>query len=521
VGVQAGKSKVRTQLLDSKSATTEPTPPHPTLSPQGGEGFTPFALLETVRAVRRLAAVSTEAAGLGLYPGQKATDALALVPELATAEAEPEADAAALAALAQWCVRYSPAVAADAPDGLFLDITGVDHLWGGETPMLADFRRRLAANGLSFRCAIADTPGAAWALAHFGKDGTVAAPGEQSALLAPLPPAALRLETETWTQIERLGLRQVGQLMAISRGPFARRFGRAALARLDQALGREREALSYLRPPTPWFARLAFAEPISAPEDMARVAYDVAARLCARLETQGQGARRFELCFHRLDGQALPLSIGLALPGRDAGRIAKLFGPKLETVDPGFGIEVVTLTAEAVEPTSGRQARLDQAREATVEEGLAPLVDRLTNRLGEDRVWRAAPLESHVPELAVGRARPLTRATETRVWDRATPRPTRLFRRPEPVESVMALTPDDPPSQFRWRGQVHRVRRAEGPERIGEEWWKGPIEAVGVGHVRDYYRVEDEAGARFWLFRAGLYDDPAAPPKWWMHGLFG
>jgi protein ImuB len=174
-----------------------------------------------------------------------------------------------------------------------------------------------------------------------------------------------------------------------------------------------------------------------------------------------------------------------------------------------------------VEPTSGRQARLDQAREATVEEGLAPLVDRLTNRLGEDRVWRAAPLESHVPELAVGRARPLTRATETRVWDRATPRPTRLFRRPEPVESVMALTPDDPPSQFRWRGQVHRVRRAEGPERIGEEWWKGPIEAVGVGHVRDYYRVEDEAGARFWLFRAGLYDDPAAPPKWWMHGLFG
>jgi len=480
----------------------------------------PFALLETVRAVRRLSAVSLEAARLGLRVGQKATDAMALVPELITAEAEPEADAAALVALADWCVRFSPAVAPDAPDGLFLDVTGVDHLWRGEAEILADFRTRLAANGLPFRCAIADTPGAAWALAHFAADGIIAPPDGQAALLAPLPPAALRLETETWAQVERLGIRQVGQLMSIPRGPFARRFGRAAMARLDQALGREREALTFRRPPNPWFARLAFFEPISAPEDMARVTADVAAKLCARLETEGQGARRFEVCFHRVDGRALPLSIGLSLPGRDPARIAKLFAPKLETVDPGFGIEVVTMMAYDVEPISGRQARLDKAREATVAEGLAPLVDRLTNRLGEDRVWRAVPVESHVPELSVGRARPLAKPTEARPWDRETPRPTRLFRRPEPVDSVIALTPDDPPTQFRWRGQLHRVRRAEGPERIGEEWWKGAIEDVEVGHVRDYYRVEDAEGARFWLFRAGLYD-AKEPPKWWLHGLFG
>ena len=451
---------------------------------------------------------------------------MALVPELATAEAEPDADAAALTALADWCVRFSPAVAPDAPDGLFLDVTGVDHLWNGEARMLGDFRGRLASNGLPFRCAIADTPGAAWALAHFaeahfGKEGAIAPPGEQAPLLAPLPPAALRLDIETWAQIERLGLRQVGQLMAIPRAPFVRRFGRAALMRLDQALGREREALTFRRPPTPWFARLAFAEPISAPEDMARVTRDVAAKLCARLETEGQGARGFEIAFHRVDGKAMPLTIGLSLPGRDSVRIAKLFAPKLETVDPGFGIEVVTLTAHAVEPISERQARLDKAREATVAEGLAPLIDRLTNRLGEDRVWRAVPVESHVPELAMGRARPLARPSTARSWDRGTPRPARLFRRPEPLEAVMALTPDDPPSQFRWRGQVHRVRRAEGPERIGEEWWKGPVEDVRTDHVRDYYRVEDEAGARFWLFRAGLYGDPATPPKWWLHGLFG
>ena len=454
---------------------------------------------------------------------------MALVPDLVTAEAEPGADAAALTALVDWCVRFSPAVAADAPDGLFLDVTGVDHLWGGEPPMLADFRRRLAMGGLPFRCAIADTPGAAWALAHFGEAdrGVIAPPGEQAPLLTPLPPAALRLEAETWTQIERLGLRTVGQLMAIPRAPFGRRFGRAALTRLDQALGREREALTFRRPPTPWFARLAFAEPISAPEDMARVTADVCAKLCARLEAEGQGARRFEICFHRLDGKALPLSVGLALPGRDPVRIAKLIAPKLETVDPGFGIEVVTLAAHDVEPISSRQASLDSARQATVEEGLAPLVDRLTNRLGEARIWRAAPMESHVPELAAARARPLARPqsssakTPPRPWNPAAPRPTRLFRRPEPVEAVMALTPDDPPTQFRWRGQVHRVRRAEGPERIGEEWWKAGIEDASTAHVRDYYRVEDAEGGRFWLFRAGFYGDPQTPPKWWLHGLFG
>jgi protein ImuB len=479
----------------------------------------PFALLETARGVRRLAAVSREAHALGLFAGQKATDAKALVHELATAEAEPEADAEALTALVDWCVRFSPAVAADLPDGLFLDIAGVAHLWGGEFELMVDFQRRAADNGLVFRCAVADTPGAAWALTRYGEDRSLAPSGEQRAWLADLPPAALRLEPEAAAQIERLGLRRLAQLMEIPRGPFARRFGRATMTRLDQAMGREAEALSFRRPPTPWFARLAFAEPISAPEDMARVCTDVTAKLCARLEAEGQGARRFEIAFHRVDGRALPVAVGLALPGRDARRIAKLFAPKLETVDPGFGVEVVTLAALEVEPISGRQGRIDAGRTAAVEEGLAPLVDRLVNRLGEDRVWRARPAESHVPELAAVHARPFARPDDARPWDRQTPRPARLFRRPEPVEDVLAVTPDDPPSRFRWRGQIFRVRRAEGPERIGEEWWKGDIDDVSAEHVRDYYRVEDEDGRRFWLFRAGLYGE--TPPKWWMHGLFG
>ena len=490
-------------------------------APPGGEQQ-PFALVETVRGTRRIAAVSLEAARLKLHPGQKAADAFALVPGLAIAEAEPEADAKALEELAHWCVRFSPAVAIDTPDGLFLDIEGAAHLWGGEAEMMADFRARLLANGLPFRLAIADTPGAAWALAHFGADGRIAPPGGQTGLLASLPPAALRLEAETAAQIERLGLYRLSQLMELPRAPLSRRFGAETLMRLDQALGAASEALRFRRPPTPWFARLAFAEPISAPEDMARVAVDVTAQLCAKLEAKGQGARRFELAYHRLDGQALGVSVRLALAGRDAARIGKLFAPKLETLDPGFGIEVVTLAAHEVEPTAVRQVDLGAhgGGPQTSGDGLAPLVDRLTNRLGEARVWRADASQSHVPELAVVRGKPLSSAPAEPFWPTETPRPVRLFRRPEPVDGVIALTPDDPPSQFRWRGQVHRVRRAEGPERIGEEWWRADIDDVSVGHVRDYYRVEDHDGARFWLFRAGLYE-PQRPAKWWLHGLFG
>lgn len=411
-------------------------------------------------------------------------------------------------------------MAADRPDGLFLDITGVDHLWGGEAEMLADFQGRLAANGLFFRCAVADTPAAARALAHYGRDGTIAAPAAQREALGDLPPAALRLDLDAAAQIERLGFRRLSQLFALPRAPFAKRFGQTVLFRLDQALGRAGEALAYRRPPTPYVERLAFAEPISAPEDLARVAHDAAAKLCVRLEREGKGARRFELFFHRLDGKSPSVAAGLALPGRDAKRIAKLLQPKIEAVDPGFGIEVVTITAAEVETLSGRQTNLAGAAKPSVEEGLSPLIDRLANRLGEDRVWRAAPVESHVPELSVARARPLGPTSDAQGWDPEAPRPVRLFRRPEPLDDVLALTPDDPPRQFRWRGRLHRIARAEGPERIGEEWWTREIEEVRVGHVRDYYRVEDAEGSRFWVFRSGLYE-AGESARWWLHGLFG
>jgi protein ImuB len=481
-------------------------------------GAGPLALIETVKGARRLAAVDKAGRALGLLAGQKATDALALVPNLYMADAEPEADAAALTALVDWSVRFSPAVAADPPDGLFLDISGVAHLWGGEAELIADYRARLARNGIFMRCAVADTPGAAWALAHYGKAAKIIAPPNgQAALLATLPPAALRLEPEAAAQMERLGLRLLSQVLGLPRAPLARRFGQQTLTRIDQAMGRAEEALAFRRPPHPWFARLAFFEPISVLEDLQRVTFDVAARLCERLEREGQGARRFRIAFHRLDGRALPLEVGLALAARDPARIAALFKPKLETIDPGFGIEVVTLEAEEVERVCDRQVRLDAEAEAA--EGLAPLVDRLTNRLGEGRVWKAEPVESHVPELSVRPAAPLA-AGAARAWNPEAPRPLRLFRKPEPLDLVTALTPDDPPRQFQWRRRLHRIARAEGPERIAEEWWRGEIDATSPAHIRDYYRVEDQDGARFWVFREGLYQE-GGEVRWWLHGVFG
>ncbi len=447
--------------------------------------------------------------------GQKAADALALVPDLRLEEAEPDADAADLAKLGDWAARFSPAVAIDPPDGLLLDITGVAHLWGGEAALIDDLRGRLAKAALLTRAAIAETAGAAWALAHFAPEPvTIAAPDETLARLAPLPVQALRLAAEPAAQLGRLGLVTVGRLAGVPRAQIARRFGPAVIVRLDQALGRAPESLAFRRPPTPWLARLTFAEPISVPADLARAAGEAIARLCARLESEGRGARRFEIAFHRLDGAAPTLAAGLALASRDAAAILRLFAPKLERVDPGFGVEVVTLTADGVEAIGARQERLEGGAAADAKDGVAPFVDRLVNRWGTAAVWRAAPHSSHLPERSAVRRPPLAAASASEDWDMGKPRPLRLLRRPEAIE-VVAPVPDDPPVLFRWRRQAHRVRRAEGPERLEREWWRDE-----GGRARDYYRVEDEAGGRFWLFRSGLFGADEAP-SWWLHGFFG
>jgi protein ImuB len=387
-------------------------------------------------------------------------------------------------------------------------------LWGGEPGLLQAMARFMGQWGAPVRLGLADTAGAAWALARYGE--AIAPPGGQAALLADLPVEALRLTPDTAASLRRLGLKIIGQAAALPRAEVARRFEPELLRRLDQALGRAEEALTFRRAPTPWIERRAFFEPLSALDDFARVTGDLAEALCRRLAAAGRGGRRFEAVFHRVDGRAFSLRIGTALPNRTPGRLVKLLAPKLESVDPGFGVEVVTLAAHRVEPLAEQQDRLtaDQADES---EEVAALVDRLSNRLGEARVWRAAPEESHAPERAVARASPAASVTEA--WDPERPRPLRLLRHPELIEA-MAPVPDDPPVVFTWRGVRRRVRRAEGPERIAQEWWRDAAAEPDTDRVRDYYAVEDVDGARFWLFRAGLYAQ-GQPTRWYLHGLFG
>jgi protein ImuB len=478
----------------------------------------PFALTTVEKNARRLTAMNAAAAARGLVVGQALADARARLPELEVAEAEPDADLASLHALAEWAVRFSPAVAPDAPDGLLLDVTGVGHLWGDEDALLADLLGRLARDGITARGAVADTPGAAWALARWGDGAVIAPEGGAAATLRPLPVEALRLADDTAFSLRRLGLTTVEQLLDAPRAPLAKRFGKGLLLRLDQATGAAEEALVFRRPPKPWRDRLAFFEPVSAPEDLLRVTQDLCALACRRLERAGRGARRFELAFHRVDATFVPVRVGTATAARDPVRLARLFAPKLDAVDPGFGVESVTLDAARVEPVAGRQTGLDDPGRETAQEGLAALVDRLTNRLGDAAVWRPAPVQSWVPERAVARAAPLT-PPPPQTWDPDRPRPIRLFKRPEPIEAT-ALLPDDPPVQFEWRGRVRRVRRAEGPERIAQEWWRVAGEEIGADRFRDYYRVEDEDGARFWLFRTGV-PGGAREVVWRLHGVFG
>ena len=466
------------------------------------------ALALTVRAAGgvRLAAVDAGAAALGLRPGQTLAEARALVPDLRTDEHDPAADAQALRALADWCGRYSPWVAPDGADGIALDLTGAAHLFGGETALLAELHRRLRRFGLTARAAIADTLAAAWAVARFG-DAAVVAPGATRAALKPLPVAALRLEAETVAALAQVGLRRIGDLAGLPRAALARRFGPALLQRLDQATGAVAEPFTPLAPAAPWRTRIGFAEPIGTRPDLDAALTRLLAGLCALLAREQRGARALTLACSRVDGSVQHLAIGTARPSRDAAHLFRLFRDRLDAVAPGFGIEEMILAATATDALAPEQAALGSpdARTDAAPCALAELVDRLSVRLGPERVFRLAAVDSHLPERTSAPAPAL--AGGDAGWP-AQPRPVRLLPDPEPVE---ATTEDDaPPAEFRWRRVAHRIVRAEGPERIAPDWWRD-----GAAGTRDYWRVEDDAGRRFWLYRAGA----GAAARWYLHGL--
>lgn len=449
------------------------------------------------------------------------SQAQAMLPDLTVMDADQAADEAGLDSLAAWALQhFSPIAAADPPDGIVIDVAGAAHLHGGEAAMLEKMIARLRGSGVKARIAIADSWGAAHAFARYaqfarGQTCHIAPSGESAAQIRHLPIQALRLPTTMVDQLHRLGFELIDDLAKQPRAPFARRFGPALHLRLDQALGTLAEMIEPLRQPELIEVRRHFAEPISAHETLVRYTGILTAELCETLEARTLGARKLDLIFQRVDNQIEAIRVGMATPVHDAKRLTRLLCDKLETVDPGFGIDVMSLRVPLAEPFARKQLA-----SSLVEEGMADisdLIDTLANRVGEGNIYRWEVIESDVPERSVVRV-PALSPPSGKVWRHEWPRPARLLARPERIETV-ALLPDHPPVAFTWKGVRRKIKHADGPERIFGEWWKRQTEAPAV---RDYFQIEDEAGERFWIYRTGDGEDPATGAHtWFLHGFFG
>ena len=524
-------------------------------------------LVAPAKGGTRIVSLNRAAQRAGLTKDVLLSNARSKVLNLQVRDADPVADSDALRRLALWCLRYTPKVApwdeASGADGLFLDIEGCAHLFGGEERLLADLAARLKAFRLVARMAIADTAGTAWAVAHHSaQDGIIVAAGEEMSVLRTLPLAALRLGEESQRLMHRLGLRRIGAILHQPRAPFAARFQAELLRRLDQALGHAPEPLIPIVEPPVYRAQTCFTEPISAQEHVLLAATRLLEVLARDLERDAVGIRLLRLLLFRVDGEVLSLELGLAAPSRDAQHIAQLIGLRLyrlgNELEADFGFEAAAVHVRNAESLAEHQASLGLHEDGASPKELARLIDRLQQRLGRTAVRQLHPRQSHMPERAV-RARPASpsarllsappspkpamsiqrkqkagRGEEKRqiltpsqmtdpqprlrpeeAWTEtiAAPRPLLLLERPEPAD-VLAVVPDGPPRHFRWRGVLHQIAQAQGPERIAPEWWRQTPEGT-----RDYYLVEDAQGRRFWLYREGLYEQ-GATPQWFVHGMF-
>jgi protein ImuB len=490
-------------------------PTFPTDQIRRRNGGAPARELPMVTAIqesnrRILTSVDDAALKLKLACGMTVAHAQTLVPDLIVEEAKPEEDEAALWRLALWCTRYSPLVTPCPPDTVFIDVAGSSHLFKGEAALLKDMHTRLASAQLSARAAVADTPGCAWAVSHYGRDDVVS-PGRSSEALGSLPIAALRLPEQEIIGLRDVGIERIAQLAKLPRASLRQRFSGDVLLRFDQALGATVEVLAPIIPREVPRLTLKFAEPIGNPDDLQRVMELLSEKLMIDLAARGVGARRLDMVFQRVDNVAQAIRIGTSKPNRDAKHLTKLLAERLVLVEPGFGIEEATLTASWIEALTERQTVGVHVAEAGSEVDVSQLVDTLRVRLGNERVFRLAPVESDIPERSARRVA-ATNRMDGATWPQDLPRPARLLSPPEQVQAIAEI-PDSPPRFFVWRKVRHRVARADGPERILGEWW---LSDQDIGLQRDYYRVETEAGERFWLFR----DAPAEKGgRWWLHGL--
>ncbi|WEX79266.1 DNA polymerase Y family protein [Sinorhizobium numidicum] len=469
----------------------------------------------------RLVALDGLAERIGLKRGQGAAEARAMCPSLDVIAADPAADQAFLEGLADWCDRYTPLVALDGKEGLFLDITGCAHLHGGEKALVNDVLSRLFSLGVEARATISSSAGLSWAVARYGNAAVIQAEDAER-ILAPLPVAALRLPAETTALLERVGLKQIGDLLEAPRAPLARRFGSLLLLRLDQARGQEDEPLSPRLPVPSFSSERRLAEPLQDEEHILELTRHLAKDLRSSLERHGEGGRLFELLLFRVDGRVFRVQAHAAAALNDVDRIAALFRERLQAIhddlDAGYGFEILRLSVLRSERLDPAQQDFSGAPDES--QPLAAFADKVAARFGPDSLMITTLAESHLPERAGGFAalRDVAALMDSSPTEEKTfpeNRPLRIFAHPELVEAT-AEVPDGAPRSFNWRKTQYRVARAEGPERIAAEWWLD-----GEGHpTRDYFRVEDQEGRRFWLFREGLFGREVSSARWFMHGVF-
>lgn len=461
---------------------------------------------------------------LGLHSGMPFADARAAVPDLHSAAHDPKADHRWLDQLAEDCGRYTPRIALDGPDGLLLDISGCAHLHGGEASLMDHVRTLMDQRAISLRCAIAGTAPSARALARhasFTVISTPLTPAEERRAIAKLPVQALDLDRPATIALQRAGLHDIGDLAPLPMAQIAARFGSGAASKLRQLHAEEDSPILPRQAHMPFIAEQCFAEPILSTDYALKKLGELVADIATAMAQKNKGGRQFHATFFRSDGFTRSIEIETSQPTRDPAQIMRLFSERVELlrdpIDPGFGFDKIGLTVRRWERLGARQTSWqDEAADA---HHLIELADRLAIRLGRDHVRRYRPANSYIPEQAqlewAASAAPAPGPWPMLPSHEPPTRPFYLLDPPEKI-AVIAEVPDGPPLRFRWRQMMHDIRRYEGPERIAAEWWK---RADNGGLTRDYYRVEDEKGRRYWVFRHGLYREKPAP-HWYIHGLF-
>lgn len=447
----------------------------------------------------------------GVHAGMVLADARAIFPSLEALNDKPGLTTQLLQRIAEWCIRFTPVAAVDLPDGIILDASGCSHLWFDDEGYVADINKRLQTKGYAARIAIADTIGTAWAIARFGKDVFIINSGQQTEAILSLPPAALRLESSTIERLNKLGLRQIKDFVSMPRSALRRRFGHQIIQRLAQAQGTEEEFIQPVYPVEPYQERLPCMEPIVTLTGIEIALERLLQILCNRLNGEGKGLRTAYFRCYRTDGGAQGIEIGTSRASHNVQHLFRLFELKLSTIKPEPGIELFILEATKVEDNLPQQEKLWKERSGLQDTQLSELIDRLSGKFGANIIHRYLPAEHYWPERSIKETSSLTEQSIT-PWRTEKQRPLQLLPVPERIE-VTAPVPDYPPMLFRYKRKLHKIVKADGPERIEQEWW------IGEGEHRDYYYVEDEEGCRYWLFRSGHYDEERKD-CWFLHGFF-